>query len=119
MKNRWQDYLTDLPKLVNRVDNCLMEGEALSYDLEVLINPKSRQTSATKANSSSSAFGLSLAQMAAQPQSIYPLCNEQSVRAGVDHIRSQVDCLARDKGLLQEQVSLVQSRIDHTGDISQ
>ena len=31
--------------------------------------------------------------------------------------RAQIDALARDKGLLQEQVRLLQNRVDHTGDI--
>ena len=105
--------------MVNRVDDCLVKGQALSNDLDVLINPKSRPASAKDTDTDASSFGLSIVQMATQPQSTYPLCNEQSVRMSADHVRSQVDGLIRDKGLLQEQVRLVQSRLDHTGDISQ
>lgn len=63
-------------------------------------------------------FGLTIKDMATQPQYIYPLCNDQSVKAGVDQVQSQIDCLGRDKRLLQEQIRLVQSKIDHTDDIA-
>ncbi|KAH9280373.1 Spectrin beta chain, non-erythrocytic 1 [Echinococcus granulosus] len=118
IRNRWQTFITNLPKLVNGVDSCLIEGRRLSDDLDTLINPKMRQAAQTATVPSPTAFGLTINQMATQPQSTYPFCNEQSVRAGADQVRSQVECLARDKGLLQEQVRLVQSRIDRTGDIS-
>ncbi|VDK20324.1 unnamed protein product, partial [Taenia asiatica] len=118
IKNRWQLFLADLPKLVNRVDGCLLEGRGLSNDLDTLINPKIGQATLTATEPKPIAFGLTINQMATQPQSTYPFCNEQSVRAGADQVRSQVECLARDKGLLQEQVRLVQSRIDRTGDLS-
>ncbi|KAL5107304.1 Spectrin beta chain [Taenia crassiceps] len=118
IKNRWQTFLTDLPKLVNRVDSCLLEGRRLSDDLDTLINPKMGQVAPMVTEPSPTAFGLTINQMATQPQSTYPFCNEQSVRAGADQVRSQVECLARDKGLLQDQVRLVQSRIDRTGDLS-
>ncbi|KAL5964605.1 Spectrin alpha chain [Taenia solium] len=118
IKNRWQMFLADLPKLVNRVDGCLLEGRGLSNDLDTLINRKIGQATPTATEPRPIAFGLTINQMATQSQSTYPFCNEQSVRAGADQVRSQVECLARDKGLLQEQVRLVQSRIDRTGDLS-
>lgn len=104
---------------MNRVDSCLLEGRGLSDDLDTLINPKMIRATPTATESNPTAFGLTINQMATQPQSTYPFCNEQSVRAGADQVRSQVECLVRDKGLLQEQVRLVQSRIDRTGDLSQ
>ncbi|VDM16022.1 unnamed protein product [Hydatigera taeniaeformis] len=117
-KNRWQTFLADLHKLVNRVDSCLLQGRELSNDLDTLVNPKIRQATPTATESSPSTFGLTINQMATQPQSTYPFCNAQSVRAGADQVCSQVECLGRGKSLLQEQVSLVQSRIDRTGDLS-
>ncbi|KAM7541962.1 hypothetical protein Aperf_G00000017227 [Anoplocephala perfoliata] len=115
LKNRWQVFLADLPKLVNRVDGCLTEGRDLSNDLEAMTNPKQISKTTKPGNG---AFGLTIGEMATQPQSMYPLCNDQSVKNGADQVRIQTDCLARDKGLLQDQVRLVQSRIDHTDDIS-
>ncbi|VDL15838.1 unnamed protein product [Hymenolepis diminuta] len=116
LKNRWQVFLADLPQLVNRVDGCLVEGQNLSNDLETLMN--SRTSKMQRTESKDGVFGLTIKEMETQPQSMYPLCNDQSVKIGMDQVRSQIDRLARDKRLLQEQVHLAQGRIDHTDDIS-
>lgn len=109
-------FLADLPQLVNRVDGCLVEGQNLSNDLETLTNSRTSKMQHTE--SKDGVFGLTIKEMGTQPQSMYPLCNDQSVKIGMDQVRSQIDRLARDKGLLQEQVHLAQGRIDHTDDIS-
>uniref|UniRef100_A0A0R3TG44 Tektin n=1 Tax=Rodentolepis nana TaxID=102285 RepID=A0A0R3TG44_RODNA len=116
LKNRWQVFLTDLPQLVNRVDASLVEGQDLSNDLEILTNCRPSDLQPTR--SKEEIFGLTIKEMATQPQSTYPFCNDESVKTGLDQVRAQIECLARDKGLLQEQVRLVQGRIDHTADIS-
>lgn len=101
---------------MNRVDGCLVEGRNLFNDLESLTNPKQISKTTQPGNG---LFSLTIREMAAQPQSMYPLCNNQSVKTGADQVRNQIDSLERDKILLQDQVSLVQGRIDHTDDISQ
>ncbi len=114
--------MADLPKLVDRVDACLLEGRELSGDLDRMLNPKSKgpavSDSRTRSGPLCATLGISISQIAAQPQMTYPMCNEQSVRAGADAVGAQVERLGRDKQLLQDQVRLMQGRIDHTDEIA-
>lgn len=112
LKTRWKEFLTKLPKLVNSVDDCLSDGTQLTGELKVLLRPKSK------------GFGVSrdpevtVTEVVTQPQMTYPLCNEQSVRAGVEAVATQMDGLGRDKKLLQDQVRLVQGRVAQTDEIT-